>query len=150
MNKLWYIQSTEYYSAIKRKELPSHENTWGKIKCILLREKVNLNSLVLYDSTIWPFSVSHSVMSDSLQPHGLQPDRLPCSWDSPGKNTGVGCHSVLQGIFLTQGLNLGLLHCRQMLYHLSHWGNPSDLCDKDKTEHWKDQWFPGVGGGRDE
>ena len=43
--------------------------------------------------------------------------------DSPGKNTGVGCHSLLQGIFPTQGSNLGLLHCRQILYHLSHQGN---------------------------
>ena len=42
--------------------------------------------------------------------------------DSPGKNTGVGSHALLQGIFLTQGLNLGLLHCRQILYHLSHKG----------------------------
>ena len=41
-------------------------------------------------------------------------------WDFPGKNTGVGCHVLLQGIFPTQGLNLGLLHCRQMLYCLSH------------------------------
>ena len=38
--------------------------------------------------------------------------RLPCPWNSPGKNSGVGCHSPLQGIFLTQGLNPGLLHCR--------------------------------------
>ena len=36
-------------------------------------------------------------------------DRLPCPWDSPGKNTGVGCHFLLQGIFLTQGSNPGLL-----------------------------------------
>ena len=40
--------------------------------------------------------------------------------DSPGKNTGVGCHALLQGIFPTQGSNLGLLHCRWMLYGLSH------------------------------
>ena len=40
--------------------------------------------------------------------------------DSPGKNTGVGCHALLQGIFPTQGLNPGLPHCRQILYHLSH------------------------------
>ena len=40
---------------------------------------------------------------------------------SPGKNTGVGCHDHLQGIFTTQGLNPGLLHCRQILYHLSHY-----------------------------
>ena len=38
--------------------------------------------------------------------------------DSPGKNIGVGCHALLQGIFLTQGLYLGLLHCRQIIYRL--------------------------------
>ena len=45
---------------------------------------------------------------------------LLCPWDSPGKNTGVGCHFLLQGLFPTQVLNPGLLHCRQTLYHLSH------------------------------
>ena len=64
-------------------------------------------------------SVSHSVVTNSLQYHGLQPTRLPYLWNSPGKNTGVGCHSLLQGIFPTQGSNLGCLHCRQILYHLS-------------------------------
>ena len=44
-------------------------------------------------------------MSDSLQPHGLQPTRLLCPWDSPGKNTGVGCHFLLQGMFQIQGSN---------------------------------------------
>ena len=51
-------------------------------------------------------------LSHSLPPHG-------CLWNSPGKNNGVGCHSLLQGIFLTQGSNLGLLHCRQILYRLA-------------------------------
>ena len=50
-----------------------------------------------------------SVMSDSLPLHGLYPVRLLCPWDFPGKNTGVGCHFLLQGIFLTQGSNLCLL-----------------------------------------
>ena len=53
----------------------------------------------------------------------MEPTRLLCPWDSPGKNTGVGCHVLLQGIFPTQGLNLGLLHCGQILYHLSHQGS---------------------------
>ena len=48
------------------------------------------------------------------------PARLLCPWDSPGKNTGVGSHSLLQGIFLTQGSNTGLLYCRQILYQLSY------------------------------
>ena len=65
-----------------------------------------------------------SVVSDSLWPHGLRPARLLCAWDSPGKNTGVDCHSLLQRIFLTQGSNLGLLHCRQILYHLSYREEP--------------------------
>ena len=43
-------------------------------------------------------------------------------WDFPGKNTGMGCHAVLQGIFPTQGSKLGLLHCRQIIYCLSHQG----------------------------
>ena len=46
----------------------------------------------------------------------LRRTRLLCSQDSPGKNTGAGCHSLLQGIFPIQGSNLGLLHCRQILY----------------------------------
>ena len=48
------------------------------------------------------------------------PGRLLYLWDFPDKNTGVGFHSLLQGIFPTQGLNPGLLHCMQILYHLSH------------------------------
>ena len=67
--------------------------------------------------------VSHSAVSDSLRPRGLQPARLFCPWDAPGKNNEVGCHSLLQGIFLTQGLNPGLPHCRQILYDLSHQGS---------------------------
>ena len=51
-----------------------------------------------------------------------QPTRLFCPWISLGKNIGMSCHFLLQGIFLTQGSNPGLLHCRQMLYPLSHAG----------------------------
>ena len=47
----------------------------------------------------------HSLVSSSLLPHGLQPARLLCPRDSPGKNSGTGCHFLLQGIFLTQGSN---------------------------------------------
>ena len=49
---------------------------------------------------------------------------LLCPWDFAGKSTGVYCHFLLQRIFLTQGLNPGLLHCRQMLYRLSHQRSP--------------------------
>ena len=64
------------------------------------------------------FFNSCSVMSDSLRPHGLY-----SPWNSPGQNTVVGSLSLLQWIFPTQGLNPGLLHCRQILYQLSHRGS---------------------------
>ena len=62
---------------------------------------------------------SHSVMFDSLQPHGLY-----SPWNSLGQNTRMDSLSLLQGIFLTQRLNPGLLHCRWIFYQLSHKGNP--------------------------
>ena len=64
---------------------------------------------------------SGTVVSDSLWLCvWLQPSRLLCPWASPGKNMGVGCHFLLQGILLTQGSKQHLLHCGQILYHLSH------------------------------
>ena len=101
------------------------------------------------------WSESFSVMSDSLQPHGLyspwnspgqttrvpsvdlpnpgikpkspslQVDSLPAEPQAKPKNTGVGSVSFLQGIFLTQELNQGLQHCRQILYQLSYQGSLS-------------------------
>ena len=56
----------------------------------------------------------------TLWPYGLYPSRLLCPWDTPGKNTGVGCYFLLWGIFLTQESNthlLQLLNCRRILYH---------------------------------
>jgi len=81
--------------------LSRHERGWGRCYCCWVAR--------LCRTLLWP--------------HGLQPARLLCPWDFPGKNIGVGCHSLLQGIFLTQGLNQGLPPCRQILYHLSHQGN---------------------------
>ena len=74
-------------------------------------------------------SESHSVMSDSLQPHGLY-----SPWNSPGQNIGVGSCSLLQGIFLIQGSNPGPLHCRQILYQLRYTRAP-----------WWEQWGAGKG-----
>ena len=91
----WHMHTVEYYSAIKRMKfchLPQHGPTQRTLS-----------------------EGSCSVMSDSLRPHGLQPTRLLRPQDSPGRNTGVGCHFLLQGIFPTQGLNPGLPHCRQTL-----------------------------------
>ena len=80
-------------------------------------------------------SSSCSVVSYSVLSHGLQPARLLCPRDrlpTPGKDTGVGSLSLLHGIFLTQGSNPGLLHCRRILYHLSHQGSTWILTSPQK------------------
>ena len=71
--------------------------------------------------------LSHSVVSNSLRPHELCPPGSSVHVDSPGRNTGVSCHALLQGIFPTQRLNPGLLHCRWIPYRLSHQGSPRIL-----------------------
>ena len=58
-----------------------------------------------------------------MQPHGPQPASSSVHGDSPGKNTEVGGHALLQGISPTKSSNLGLLYSRQILYHLSHQGS---------------------------
>ena len=64
-------------------------------------------------------------------PHGLYPTRLLCPWDSPGKNTGVGCPFLLRGIFLTQGPSSGLLPWRVDSLPLSYLGNPTRMSYPD-------------------
>ena len=76
------------------------------------------------------FFLNHSVVSDSLRPHGLY-----SPWNSPGWNTGVGSHSLLQGIFPTQGSNPGLPHCRRILYQLSHKASPRILKETNAQKH---------------
>ena len=84
-----------------------------------LRCRRNWNHLVFFFhkvklfSHVWLFETPRTVAYRLLHP-----------WNFPGKSTGVGCHFLLQGIFPTQGSNLGLPHCRQTLYHLSHQGSP--------------------------
>ena len=73
------------------------------------------------------YAFSRSVVFDSLHPYGLQPARLLCPWNSPDKNPGVGCHTLLQGIFLTQRLNpfpLHLLHWQMGSLALALSGKP--------------------------
>ena len=76
--------------------------------------KSKIRSAGLPYFTLMTISENCSVVSDSLQPHGLY-----SPWNSPGQNTGVGNLSLLQGIFPTQGSNPGLPHCRQILYQLN-------------------------------
>ena len=88
---------------LKKKKQPSINSTWNVV------------------------GVSHSVVSDCLQLHGLKPSRLFCPWDFPDKNTGVDCHFFffLQRIFLMQRLNPCLLHWQEGSLPLSHLGSPS-------------------------
>ena len=78
--------------------------------------------------------LSHSVISDSWQPYGLLPTRFLSPWDSPGKNTGVSCPFLFQGIFPTQGSNpylLCLLYWQVSSLPLSHWGSPMFSTDNN-------------------
>ena len=74
------------------------------------------------------------VLSDSLQPHGLQPDRLVCPWNFLGKNTGVGCHFLHQHVSLTQGLNP----------HLTLWADSLPVSHRRSPSQTK-VWLKGAG-----
>ena len=78
--------------------------------------------LVLISSFV-PMVAVYSLAA-KLCPTLCDPMDCLCPLNSPGKNTGMGCYFLLQGIFLTQDSNLGLLHYRQILYQLSYEGNP--------------------------
>ena len=96
--------------------------SWTELVCMCQSQSPYLSPLSPLPSR--KHGVSRSVMSDSLQPHGPQPTSLLCPWDSAGKNTGVNCHFLLQGIILTRGSNphlLSLLHCKVDSLPLSHW-----------------------------
>ena len=86
---------------------------------VILKNKIYF--LWCHKDAAYCVKVSHSAMFDSLRPHGLY-----SPWNSPGQN-GVGSLSLLQGLFSSQGSNPGLPHCRQILYQLSHEGNPRIL-----------------------
>ena len=94
------------------------QNTWSKNKKTLTLFSLNPHNYPAEVGTAVPVlqisKLNLSVVSDSVRPRGPQSTRLLCLWDSSGKNIGVGCHVLLQGIFLTQGLNRCLLH-------LLHW-----------------------------
>ena len=80
---------------------------------------------------------SRSVVPDSLWPHELQFTRLLCPWDFPGKSTGVGCHFLLPGIFLTQGLNPSLLHWQADSLSLAPPGKPTVALMLANSSNWK-------------
>ena len=115
----------------------SGEKSWGAVKIKMLnKDKNGVRALVGEKNRE---SESHSVMSDSLQPHGLY-----SPWNSPSQNTGVDSLSLLQGMFPIQGLNPGLWHSRRILHQLSHKGNPRILewvaypfsSNSSRTRNW--------------
>ena len=65
------------------------------------------------------------ILHDSMN---CSSSKLLSPWNFPGKNTGLGCHSLFQEIFMTQGSNLGLLHWRQIIFHLSLQGSLKNVC----------------------
>ena len=80
---------------------------------------MRLNIFVRFCMMEGEVKVSRTVGSNSAIPWTVARQVL-CPWNSPGNSTGVGCHFLLQGIFLTQELNVGLLRCRQILYQLRY------------------------------
>ena len=104
-NNTWVNGITRHFSWVRK---PNSSSTYEKVlKLNTHKFQVQQNT---HSTSCLPLCVSLSVVSDSLQPYRLQPARLLCPWDSLGKNTGVDCHSLLQGIFPTQGSNWRLLH----------------------------------------
>ena len=97
-------------------------STWSNNRIKILT--AGFHTMVLF---IFVCMLSSSVVSNSLRPHRLQPTRLLCPWDFPGKNTEVGCHFLLQGIFPTQGSNPCLLHWQVASIPLRHLGSPGRL-----------------------
>ena len=99
----------------KKEEMINKQATMFKFS----RKQRNINSNIIFNHH--PV-LSRSVMSNFCDPMDYSPPGSSVHGGSPSKNTGLGCHDLLQGIFPTQESNLGLPHCRQILYHLSHQG----------------------------
>ena len=117
------------------------QNTWSLqwyIYCIderILIHHYHLRSIVYTRIHSWGYTFC--VLRLTAQSCLTLCDPVDCSLpgsfvhgDSPGKNTRVGCHALLQGFLPTQGSNPGLSHCRQILYHVSHQGSPLDFLKK--------------------
>ena len=114
--KMWYIYTMEYCSTIKNNEIGPFSVTWIYLEILIVSEVTPRKKEKQY-----MMSLIVKVFITLLSPTLCNPmDCSLCPWNSPGKNTGVDSHSLLQRIFLTQGSNSGLQHCRQILYCLSH------------------------------
>ena len=127
LKKTWEIIKYYCFKSLNFEVVWYEDNTYNLLERSSWRSSIP-HILILVKKGIFMFchffakwSESCSVISDSLWLHGL----YICSpWNSPGQNTRMGRHSLLQGIFLTQELNPGLPHCRLILYQLSQEGSP--------------------------
>ena len=96
----------------------------GRTSHYILLDKNNVSDFFMCCAVLCLFAQLYLTLCD---PMDSSPPGSSAHAGSPGKNTGVGCYVLLQGIFLTQGSNPGLPHCRWILYHLSHQGTPRIL-----------------------
>ena len=131
----WMASLTQWMSLSNFREMVKDRKAWhaavhGVKKCqTWLSEWITTPGYVVVSFYEWVKSLSRVRLFATLwtvayqAPLSMGFSRLLCPWDFPGKNTGVGCHFLLQEIFRTQGLNPGLSHCRQTLYCLSHQGS---------------------------
>ena len=123
--------------------------------------ETSIKNVYVYSWIILPSSRDwHNTINQLWKWKSLNPVQLFVTpwtirpWTTPGQNTGVGSHSLLQRIFPTQESNLGLLHCRQILFRMSYEGSPSygiNMCKQDKGAisigfnihfiAWEDWWI---------
>ena len=115
--------------SVLRKHSPINCNSWYILKIFTfpwVRDSAIFRRYILWLCFVCTKSVlvTHVCLTLSNPTHSHPSGWLLYLWNSPGKNTGVGCHSLLQGIFPTQEWKLGLLHCKQIFYLLSHQESP--------------------------
>ena len=100
------------------------------VKNLLAMQETWVRSLAQEDSLENGMATHSSILAGEF--YGQRSLEVYSPWDSPGQNTGVGSCSLVEGNFPTQGSNPGLLHHRQILYHLSHQGSPTDAIEQSK------------------
>ena len=131
LGNIWWASTINVY--ISCKIYPDFRNVkiWVNVHLIIEELKCSYH--------LESESVSHSHVRLFVT-HGLSSTSFLCPWNSPGKNAGVHCHFLLQGIFLTQVSNMGLLQCRQTLYWLSHQKRPGYHL-RDREKFLFERWF---------